>query len=240
MLVLERTTLMIALAVGLGVLGIFALRRARRRCHAGGYGWYGPWADYGGAYGAYGPYGHDDDADDEHGVNAEHDHHHGEHGHHRAHRGHGGPPWMRGGHRGGPWGRRGRGGRGRRGRWMLHAALARIDATPAQERVIVGEIERLQERVRETRTGLRDARSDLAAALRGPILDDAALGAVLGRIDGATGEARAAGLDALRNIHAVLDEKQRVTVADMLEHRGGGEGRGGRGGGGWFRMGPYR
>ena len=36
---------MIALALGLGVLGIFALRRARRRCHGAGYygyGWHGP------------------------------------------------------------------------------------------------------------------------------------------------------------------------------------------------------
>jgi uncharacterized membrane protein len=244
---------MIALAVGLGVLGIFALRRARRRCYAGGYGWYGPWADYGAAYGSY--HGDDDgDGDDEHGANGEHDHGerpHDDHGH-GGHRWHGGPPWMHG-RRGGPWGRhggRGRGGRGgrggwggRRGRWMLHAALSRIDATPAQERVIVGEIERLQERMRDARTGMRDMRGDLAAALRGPVLDDAALGAVLGRVDGATGEARAAALDALRNIHAVLDEKQRAMVADMIERRGGrdrGRRGGGGGGAGWFRMGPYR
>lgn len=220
---------MIALAVGLGVLGIFAFRRARRRCYAGGYGWYGPWADYGGGYG----YGDEDGDNGEHGADPHDDHHH------RAHRWHGGPPWMRGRH-GGPWGRRGRrGGRGRRGRWMLHAALSRIDATPAQERVIVGEIERLQDRMRGARTGLHDAHLDLAAAVRGPILDDAALGAVLGRVDAATGEARAAAVDALRNIHAVLDEKQRATVADMLERRS--DNRGGSGGrGGWFRMGPYR
>src|SRR5690349_10094474 len=108
---------MIALAVGLGVLGIFALRRARRRCHGGGYGWYGPWADYAGGYGHY--------EEDEGEPNAEHGHGHGEHG---GHRWHGGPPWRR------PHGRRGWRGGGRRGRWMLHAALARIDATPAQER----------------------------------------------------------------------------------------------------------
>jgi len=118
---------------------------------------------------------------------------------------------------------------------MLHAALARIDATPAQERVIVGEIEKLQERVHGAKGGMKDARTDLAAALRGPVLDDAALGAVLGRVDGATGEARAAAIDALRNIHAVLDDKQRVELAELLERR-----RGRGGGGGWFRMGPYR
>ena len=192
---------MIALAVGLGVLGFFALRRARRRCYVDGgygYGWHAPWYE---------------EEDEAHGEHA--------HRHHRRHRG--GPPWMRGR-------------RGRRGRWMLHAALSRIDATPAQERAIVGEIDRLRERVSGVRDGLRDANVDLAAAVRGPLLDDAALGAVLGRADAATSEVRAAALDALRNIHAVLDDKQRGALADMIERRGGGSG----GGGGWFRMGPYR
>ena len=118
---------------------------------------------------------------------------------------------------------------------MLHRALDRIDATPAQERVIVGEIEKLQEKLRDTRGSLRDTRGELAAALRGPVLDDAALGAVLGRVDGATGEARAAVLEALRNIHGVLDDKQRGLLADMLERR-----RGGGGSAGPFRTGPYR
>jgi Spy/CpxP family protein refolding chaperone len=164
---------MICLAVGLGILGAIAFRRARR-CHRGGYGWHGPWAGPG----------------DDH-------HRHGRHG-------------------------------GRR-RWMMHAMLARIDATPAQERVIVGEIDKLRERMYGGKETLRDARGDLAAAMRGPALDDAALGAVLGRVDAATGDARGAAVEALRNVHAVLDEKQRALVADMLDR-----------GGGWWRGGPYR
>jgi len=113
---------------------------------------------------------------------------------------------------------------------MLHAALARIDATPAQERVIVGEVEKLQERLYGARIGMRDARGDLSAAIRGPVLDDAALGAVLGRVDAATGDARGAMLEALRNIHGVLDDRQRATVADLIDARGGG----------FWRHGPYR
>ena len=121
--------------------------------------------------------------------------------------------------------------RGRHGhkRMMLHALLARIDASPAQERAIIGEVEKLQDRVRAAKAGLHDTRGDLSAALRGPVLDDAALGAVLGRVDVATGEARSAVIDALRNIHGVLDDKQRSLVADMV-----GEG------GGWRGWGPYR
>jgi len=154
----------------------------------------------------------------------------------RAHRcyGHHGYGWY------GPFGNgypghhgfhRGRGrGRGR-GRWMLHALFTRIDASPAQERAIINEVEKLQDRVRGAKSNLQDARGDLAAALRGPALDDAALGAVLGRVDVATGEARSAVIDALRGIHGVLDDKQRAQVADLLDH-----------GGGWWRggFGPYR
>jgi Heavy-metal resistance len=118
-----------------------------------------------------------------------------------------------------------------RGRMMLHALFSRIDASPAQERAIIAEVEKLQERVRGAKGGLSDARGDLAAALRGPVLDDAALGAVVGRVDTATGEARAAVLDALRGIHGVLDDRQRAQVADLLDR-----------GGSWWRggFGPYR
>lgn len=131
--------------------------------------------------------------------------HHGHHGHH--------------------------GFRGRRGRWMVHALLARIDASPAQERAIIGELSKLEERLHGAKRGMKDARGDLAAAMRGPVLDDAALGAVLGRADAATGEARSAMIDALRGIHGLLDDQQRGQVADLLDH-----------GGGWFRggSGPYR
>jgi uncharacterized membrane protein len=121
-------------------------------------------------------------------------------------------------------------GRHGRKRALLHMLLARIDASPAQERAIIGEVEKLQDRVRAAKAGAKDARGDLAAALRGPVLDDAALGAVLGRVDTATGEARSAVVDALRGIHGVLDDRQRSQVADLLEH----------GGGRWRGFGPYR
>jgi uncharacterized membrane protein len=117
-----------------------------------------------------------------------------------------------------------------RRRMVMHAVFSRIDASPAQERAIIAEIDKLQDRVRAAKAGAKDARGDLAAALRGPVLDDAALGAVLGRVDTATGEARSAVVDALRGIHGLLDDRQRAQVADLVDH-----------GGGWWRgAGPYR
>jgi Spy/CpxP family protein refolding chaperone len=162
---------MICLALGLGVLGFVAARKARR-CARGYHGW--GW-------------------------------------HHHHHYGWGGP---------------------RRGLFM---ALQHLDASPAQERAIIGEVDKLRERMYSARRTMKDGRGDLAAAVRGPVLDDAALGAVLGRVDTATGEARAAVLDAVRNIHAVLDDRQREQLADIIDH-------------GWWRgrnhgphgAGPYR
>lgn len=137
---------MICLAVGLGVLGFFAARKARRCAH----GW----------------------------------HHHDHYG----------------------WRRRG-----------LFMALRHIDASPAQERAIIAEVDRLREKLWQARRNVKDTRGDLAAAVRGSSLDDAALGAVLGRVDGATAEIRAAMLEAIRNIHALLDDVQRAKLADILE-----------------------
>lgn len=172
---------MIPLAIGLGILGFVAMRRAHRRCH----GWMG-------------------------------------HGYY-AHWSHRGP-----------------------GRHMLYQVFQRLDASPAQERAIVAEVDKLRERVREAKFGLRDARGDLAAALRNPTLDDAALGAMLGKVDGASANVRAAVLEALRNIHGVLDDGQRAELAELLEHAGGFGGFGPRRGPwghhhhGWAHGGPYR
>ncbi|CAN5716783.1 hypothetical protein BH11MYX1_BH11MYX1_22960 [soil metagenome] len=161
---------MICLALGLGVLGLVAARRAR--CHHHAFG--------------------------------------GGHGHHY------GPPWAR-------WHG------GRHGRGMLYMMFARLDATPTQERAILHEVDNLKAKMRDSRATLRDSRGDLAAALRGSTLDDTALSTVLGRFDAATTETRAAVLEALRNIHAVLDDHQRDKLASMLD-------------GGWFKRGgsPYR
>lgn len=116
-----------------------------------------------------------------------------------------------------------------RQRWMMHAALSHIDASPAQERAIIAEAEKLHERVHAAKRDLRDGRGDLGAAIRGAELDEAALGAALGRVDGAMGEVRAAAIEALRGIHAVLDDGQRARLADMLDH-----------GARTRRRGPYR
>jgi hypothetical protein len=112
-------------------------------------------------------------------------------------------------------------------------ALAHIDASPAQERVIIAEVDKLHERLHGARSSLKDARGDLAGAIRGSTLDDAALGAVLGRVDAATGDVRGAVLEALRAIHGVLDDRQRSQLAELID-QGGWRGRS------YGPGGPYR
>jgi len=161
---------MIPLAIGLGILGFVAMRRARH--------YYGACAGHGSPWHGW------------HGWRHYHHHRHHRHGH-RWHR-----------------------------RWMLHAALARLDASPAQERAIIAELDKVEEQVHAAGGTLREARGDLAATVRGSTLDDAALGAALGRLDSAFGDIRATAIEALRAIHAILDDKQRERLADLLDGRG--------------------
>lgn len=164
---------MLVLAIGLGALGLFALRRAHR-CHA---------FAHGGWHGHRGWHGH-------HGWRG-----HGWHGHHGWH-----------GEPGGPGGRA----------WMIDRALERLGATPAQERAIVAELDGLETRLRQAGRSLRDLRAPLADALRGPTLDEDALGSVLHGYDQATADARSAVVDALCKIHGLLDDGQRQRLAELL------------------------
>ena len=121
----------------------------------------------------------------------------------------------------GRWHRRGR-------RWFVHRTLARLDATPAQERALVAELDALEQRLRAARGGLTALRPALADALRGRELDGAALAGLEAGVDAAIADARAALVDGLRGIHALLDDKQRATLAELLG--------GGRGGAGPYRV----
>lgn len=165
---------MLLLAIGVGVLGAMAFRRARRR-HG------------------HGPCGH----------GRRHWHHHGY----------------------------GRHGYGRR-RWMIDLALERIDASPAQERAIIAELEQLEDRLHTAGRGLRDVRGPIADAFRGSELDEGALAGVAHDVEQAGNAARDAVLESLRKIHALLDDRQREQLASLL-------GRGARRGAG-VPGGPFR
>ncbi|MBL8620439.1 MAG: hypothetical protein JNK64_04020 [Myxococcales bacterium] len=153
---------------------------------------------------------------------------------HRRHHGwHGGGCHGGGCHGGGCHGGHGHhhgGWRHRRARrWMLGRMFERIDASPAQERALVAELDQLEQRLRTARGNLTALRPTLAEALHADTLDATAAAGLEAGVDAAIADARAALFDSLRAIHGLLDPKQRATVAAML----GGVARG-------AGAGPYR
>jgi hypothetical protein len=124
-------------------------------------------------------------------------------------------------------------GRGGRRRWMIDRALERIDASPAQERAILAELEQLEDKLHAAGRKARDQRGPLADALRGSELDEGALAGIEHELEQAGGEARAAIGETIRKIHALLDDRQREQLAGLL-------GRGARGSGRGPAAGPFR
>lgn len=133
----------------------------------------------------------------------------------------GGPGFARGGCRGedGDHGhRRGRWGfaRGPGRSFWLRALFAHLDTTPGQEREIRAAIEDAQGAARAAKDGVKTARADVARAIGGETFDDAAVAEASTRVDEATSQVREAVVAALKRIHAILDEKQRARLADIL------------------------
>lgn len=122
-------------------------------------------------------------------------HHHGHTGHHHRRRG---------------W----------RGRW-LYRVLDRLDATPAQEKEIAKAVDDLLSTMHRARSGLDDARAELAKAMRSETLgaEDAAQATAPFAVH--FDDLRSTAAETLRRIHAVLDEKQRAELARLLERTHG-------------------
>jgi len=126
---------------------------------------------------------------------------------------------------------RGRRGFRRHGHWHGHgygwgprgavnAVLARLDAAPGQEKVIVAAVEEFIDRARESGRKVRDTRRDFASSVRGDQVDETRLASVFGEHDAALSDVRRAALDALRKVHEALDERQRKILADIVESGG--------------------
>lgn len=115
--------------------------------------------------------------------------------------------YRRHGYYGRPWGPRS----------SLYAAFSRLDATPAQEKAILSAVEELKDTVRTARGSFRQTREAAARAVRGERFDDAPLRDAFTTQDAAFSQIREAVGTAGRKIHEVLDERQRKTLADMIE-----------------------
>ncbi|HKQ71973.1 MAG TPA: periplasmic heavy metal sensor [Polyangiaceae bacterium] len=110
----------------------------------------------------------------------------------------GGPPW--------------RGG----GRTYLWSLLARLDATPSQERAIQEAVNDLKGTAFDLFGSMHELRGDVARTIEGPSFDESAFQAASLRVDETTRTIREAVAHALGKIHAVLDDRQRKTLSDMI------------------------
>lgn len=144
----------------------------------------------------------------------------------------GGGPWAGGSSwdeaRGGHGPRNGwRGGE----RWLLRGLFERLDTTPGQEKVILEAFEELRTVGESMRGEVRRTRGDVAKAARSASFDETLMGELFARHDSEVETLRKAFVGAIAKVHAVLDEKQRERLAELIE--GGAPFFGGWGG-------PYR
>jgi len=105
----------------------------------------------------------------------------------------------------------------RRGRgWMLRRLVARLEATPEQERLLLAEVEAIRSALTGLREGFSTSRGELANALAGDALDSSALDALFERELARAGEVKRAAAEAFARVHAALDARQRRILADLV------------------------
>jgi hypothetical protein len=103
------------------------------------------------------------------------------------------------------------------GRGPLYAVLARLNATPGQEKVIGQAVEEFWEVARKGRDAMKSSREAAARAVRGPSFDESSLRGAFLEQDQTLSQIREAALEAGRKIHEVLDERQRKALGELIE-----------------------
>ncbi len=102
-------------------------------------------------------------------------------------------------------------------RVVMRSVLDHLEATPAQERVIVAAAEEFRAEAAKFRGELRKSRGDIAGAFRKPTFDEVALGELYARHDTAIEGLRRAFVGLGAKVHDALEEKQRARLADVIE-----------------------
>jgi LTXXQ motif family protein len=108
-------------------------------------------------------------------------------------------------------------GRRRRMGFALRFLSDRLEATPAQEKVIAQAVDDFRAEVEPLRQEGKKTRADLAAALRKSSIDEVLFGELFARHDEALEKGRKAFIGAAAKIHDALDERQRERLADIVE-----------------------
>jgi Heavy-metal resistance len=129
-----------------------------------------------------------------------------------GYRGHDG--W--GGHHHGGWDRGGADW-DRGGPFWMRGLFQRLGTSPAQEKVIREAVDEARRSAGSLRDEGRQTRGDVAKAVRSPSLDETVLGELFARHDAHLETMRKDMVGVLGKVHAVLDDRQREILAEIIE-----------------------
>jgi Spy/CpxP family protein refolding chaperone len=115
-----------------------------------------------------------------------------------------------GGHHGADWGERG-------GPFWLRGLFQRLDTSPGQEKVIREAVDEMRRSASEMRDEARRSREDVAKAVKSPSFDETVMGELFARHDTHLEKLRKDAVGAIAKVHAVLDDRQREILAQMIE-----------------------
>ena len=111
---------------------------------------------------------------------------------------------------------------------ILRMLFRKLDTTHGQEKVIAEAADEIHAAARKLRGEFRSSREDVAKAVRTEHFDEVLFGEMFARHDAAAEGMRKTVFGALAKVHAVLDEKQRERLAELIER-----------GPGFFQHGPF-
>jgi len=117
------------------------------------------------------------------------------------------------------WGHHGRygGHRGYGRRFFLRRLFQRLNTGPGQEKVVLTEMDAMHDTLHALRAELKGTRGDIAAILRDPTFDRSKLEALFRKQDEILAKLREAASGSIERVHAALDERQKGTLANLVE-----------------------
>jgi hypothetical protein len=102
-------------------------------------------------------------------------------------------------------------------RGFVRTLFETLDTSPGQEKEIRSAVGDFFREAHSVRDDFIASRGDVAKAMRGDYFDETSMGELFAKQDDGLDKLRKAVVGALARVHAVLDENQRVRLAELIE-----------------------